>query len=174
MSRQIAWILLFAIVGSVRPALASLCEPQRPDAAQKPAATAPQPEGPPRFKWWLHPESKKELGLTEKQSRKIDEIWESTAPKQRDKYHELEKLEEALAATIKESTADEKTVAQQVERVEKLRAETAATRIVMIYKMYQLLTPEQRIKVDAIRARLDAERKQRDEERRRQGRIPKF
>jgi Spy/CpxP family protein refolding chaperone len=122
----------------------------------------------------LHPESKKELGLTDKQSRKIDEIWESTAPKQREKYHELEKLEEALAALIKESTADEKTVAQQVERVEKLRAETSATRIVMIYKMYQLLTPEQRIKVDAIRARLDAERKQREEERRRQGRVPKY
>ena len=46
-------------------------------------------------------------------------------------------------------------VAQQVEKVEKLRAENNATRTVMIYRMHLLLTPEQRVKVDAMRARME-------------------
>ena len=37
---------------------------------------APQDDGPPRWKWWLHADSRKELRLTEKQSKKIDEVWE--------------------------------------------------------------------------------------------------
>ena len=65
-------------------------------------------------------------------------------------------------------------VAQQVEKVEKLRAENNATRTVMIYRMQLLLNPEQRVKVDEMRARMDAERKKRqDEERKRQGRGDK-
>ena len=63
--------------------------------------------------------------------------------------------------TIKENIADVAIVAQQVEKVEKLRAENNATRTVMIYRMHLLLTPEQRVKVDAMRARMDAERKSR-------------
>ena len=117
-------------------------------------------EGPPRWKWWLHPETRKELRLTDQQSKKINEVWESTAPKLREKWHELEKLEDALAKTIKAYTADVAIVAQQVEKVEKLRAENNATRTVMIYRMHLLLNPEQRVKVDEMRARMDAERKQ--------------
>ena len=59
-------------------------------------------------------------------------------------------LEESLAKMINENTADVAIVAQQVEKVEKLRAEQRAARTVMIYRMRLLLTPEQRVKVDAI------------------------
>ena len=76
-------------------------------------------------------------------------------------------------ATIKAYSADQSIVAQQVEKVEKLRAENNATRTVMIYRMHLLLNPEQRVKVDEMRARMDAERKRQDEERKRQGRGDK-
>lgn len=164
------WVVLVALLGAAEATAAPLCEQQRGDG-RKPEISASQPDGPPRWKWWLHPESRKELGLSDKQSRKLDEIWESTAPRQRERFHELEKLEEALAQTIKENVADVTTVAQHVDKVEKLRAEYNATRTVMIYRMHLLLTPDQRVKVDAMRARMDAERKQRqEEERKRQGR----
>ena len=140
---------------------APLCEQQRGDAGKKPEAA--QQEGPPRWKWWLHPETRKELRLTDQQSKKVDEVWESTAPKLREKWHELEALEDALAKTIKAYTADVTTVTQQVEKVEKLRAENSATRTVMLYRMHLLLTPEQRVKVDEMRARMEEERKRRDQ-----------
>ena len=172
MSRHFAWVFLVAFLGSTGATAAPLCEQQRGDG-RKPDS-AQQEEGPPRWKWWLHPETRKELRLTDQQSKKINEVWESTAPKLREKWHELEKLEDELAATIKAYSADQSIVAQQVEKVEKLRAENNATRTVMIYRMQLLLNPEQRVKVDEMRARMDAERKQRqDEERKRQGRGDK-
>ncbi len=169
MSKHLAWVFLVTFLGSATATAAPVCEQQRGDAGKKPeasAAKAPeasQDDGPPRWKWWLHADSRKELSLSEKQSKKIDEVWESTAPKLREKWHDLEKLEEALAKTIKENIADVSIVAQQVEKVEKLRAENNATRTVMIYRMHLLLTPEQRVKVDAMRARADEERKRQNQ-----------
>ena len=158
-------------LGSTGASAAPLCEQQQRSEGRKPDAT--QEEGPPRWKWWLHPETRKELRLSDQQSKKINEVWESTAPKLREKWQELEKLEDGLAATIKAYSADQSIVAQQVEKVEKLRAENNATRTVMIYRMHLLLNPEQRVKVDEMRARMDAERKRREEERSRQGRGDK-
>ena len=163
MSRHFAWVFLVAFLGSADAGAADLCEQQRGDTGKKPEAAAPQEEGPPRWKWWLHPETRKELRLTDQQSKKINEVWESTAPKLRDKWHELEKLEDALAETIKAYTADVTIVAQQVEKVEKLRAENNATRTVMIYRMHLLLLPEQRVKVDEMRARMEEERKRQNQ-----------
>jgi Spy/CpxP family protein refolding chaperone len=182
MARHVTWVFLVAFLAAAGTAGAgSLCEHQQPprgdvgqrgEPGKKPDAA--QPDGPPRWKWWLHADSRKELGISDKQSRKIDEIWESYAPKQRERSHELEKLEQALAQTIRENVADVLVVAQQVEKVEKLRAEYNMNRTVMIYRIHLLLTPEQRTKVDELRARMEAERKRQDEERKRQGRGDKF
>jgi len=169
MSKHFAWVFLATFLGSTAATAATLCEQQRGDAGKKPQASAgtkpdsSQDDGPPRWKWWLHADTRKELRLTDSQSKKINEVWESTAPKLREKWHELENLEEALAKTIKENTADVAVVAQQVEKVEKLRADNNATHTVMIYRSYLLLTAEQRVKVDEIRARMDQERKRRNQ-----------
>jgi Spy/CpxP family protein refolding chaperone len=168
MTRYFASVFLLTLLGFTGAEGASLCEQQRGDDPKKAQAQA-TPEDIPRWKWWLHADSRRELKLTEQQSRKINEIWESTAPKQREKWHELEKLEDALAQTIKDSTADVAAVSAQVEKVERLRAEANATRTVMIYRMHLLLTPEQREKVDAMRKRMEEERRRQDEERKRQG-----
>lgn len=168
MARYVASVFLITLLGVAGAEGASLCEQQRGDDPKKPPAQAAT-EDIPRWKWWKHADSRKELKLTDQQSRKIDEIWNSTAPKQREKWHELEKLEDALAQTIKDSTADVAAVSALVEKVERLRAEANATRTVMIYRMHLLLTPDQREKVDAIRKRMEAERRRQDEDRKGQG-----
>ena len=173
MARYFAAILLLALLWNGAPAAAASCEQQRGQES-KGSSSGSHDNNIPRFKWWLHPETRKELRLTEAQSKKIDEIWEYTAPRLREQWEELQKLEEALARMFKENTADVATVAQQVERVERLRAENTATRTVMVYKMHLLLTPEQRPKLDAIRAKLEEERRQRQaEERKREGKSGK-
>jgi Spy/CpxP family protein refolding chaperone len=172
MTRNFASVFLLTLLCVGGADASSLCEQQRSDDPKKQSES--RGEDIPRWKWWLHADSRKELRLTDQQSRKINEIWESTAPKQRDKWHELEKLEQALAQTIKDGTADVAVVAQQVEKVEKLRAETNATRTVMIYRMHLLLTPEQREKVDAMRKRMEDERRRQDDERKRQGKGDRY
>jgi Spy/CpxP family protein refolding chaperone len=186
MTRHCASVFLLAWLCSSVAFASPLCDHQqqpRPDATKdtqkkddskktegKPDSN--RSDDPPRWKWWLNAESKKELGLKESQAKQIDQIFEAAMPKQRERWHELEQLDEALTKIIKENTADVATVTAQVEKVEKLRAEVTTARTVMIYRMHLLLTPEQRVKLDALRARLDEERKKQDEERKRQGQGP--
>jgi Spy/CpxP family protein refolding chaperone len=177
MARHFLWIFLAALLVPSAAGADAVCDQQqgqRGDAGKKPDTSQTQKaqdEGPPRWKWWLYPESRKEIRLTDQQSKKINEVWESTAPKLRDKWHELEQLEDALAKMMKEYNVDVATVAQQVEKVERLRAVNNATRTTMIYRMHLLLSAEQRVKVDEIRARLEAERKKQNEA---QGRDKKY
>ena len=159
MARYLAFLLALTLLAPARPAAAADCEQQQPrvgDSRDKPAG---QSDETPRWKWWKHADSRRELSLSDQQSKKIDEIWEATAPKLRATWQEVEKQQEALDKLFKENTADVSVVSQQVEKVEKLRAEHTAMRTVMIYRMHILLTPEQRVKVDAMRAKADAERK---------------
>jgi Spy/CpxP family protein refolding chaperone len=179
MARHFAWtfaaVFALAALGSAGAAAASVRDEQRSDAPKKVEPSEPQrgdgrrpdnsdQDGPPRWKWWLHPDTRRELKLTDQQSKKINEVWESTAPQLREKWHELEQLEESLAKTLKEYTAQVPAVTQQVEKIEKLRADNNATRTVMIYRMHLLLTPEQRVKVDEMRKRMDEERKRQNQD----------
>jgi Spy/CpxP family protein refolding chaperone len=172
MARHCAWVFLLMIVLAAASPAEARCELQRPEgkAEQKPDGRR---EDPPRWKWWLHPESRNDLRLTDKQVKKLDQIFEEFIPKQRERWHEIEKLDDQLAKVTKESTADVATFSLQIERLEKLRADERTARAVMIYQMRLLLNPEQRVKVDAIRARLDEDRRRQEEERKRQGKGDK-
>lgn len=110
----------------------------------------------------MNPDDRRELGITDQQSAAIEQIWASVAPQQREKWHELQRLQGELEQTLKAATMDPAAVAQQVEQVEKLRAAINGTRTIMLYRMSQVLTPDQRVKLEAHRAR-------REENRRRQG-----
>ena len=121
-------------------------------------------DGKDRWKWWLY--DRAELGITDKQSADIDRIFEETIPGQRAKREELERLEEALAVMLKENRAEVATVAQKVDRIESVRAELNKTRTVMLYRIHLLLTPEQRVKLERLRARRDEERRRNPDHRR--------
>ena len=114
-------------------------------------------QGRDRWKWWLY--DRAELGITDRQSAEIDKIFEETIPPQRAKREELERMEAALATLTTENKADVATVAQQVDRVENLRAEISKTRTVMLYRINLLLSPDQRTKVKALIEKRDAERR---------------
>ena len=72
------------------------------------------------------------------------------------------RLESALAVLVKENKADVSAVAQQVDKIESIRAELNKTRTVMLYQINRLLTAEQRVKLEKLRARRDAERAKRN------------
>jgi Spy/CpxP family protein refolding chaperone len=109
-----------------------------------------------RWKWWLY--DRAELQISDKQSADIDRLFETSIGPQRERRAELERLESALDQMVKEAKAEVATVAQQVEKVENLRAEMNKARMVLLYRINLLLTPEQRFKVERLRARRDAER----------------
>ena len=66
---------------------------------------------------------------------------------------ELEKQEAALSRLLTESNDDEAVVVRTIDRVEAARSALAKTRTLMLYRMHRLLSPDQRARLDAVRAR---------------------
>ena len=159
MSKQFAWMVLATLVTS--PALAGNQPQSKPPTETREAHQTRQqrPQDQNRWKWWLNPESRKEIGITDAQSTQIDQIFEAMFPAQRSKWRELQQLEESVSKLLKEHVADVATVSQQVERMEKLDAERRTLRTVMLYRMNLVLTPEQRLKLEAYHKRRDENRR---------------
>jgi Spy/CpxP family protein refolding chaperone len=115
-----------------------------------------------RGPWWKAAETRAELGISDKQSKDIDDIFQANLPSLKATKEELDKLDDAVASLIKEGTADISVVARQVGQAEQVRANLTTKRTVMLYRMHRLLTPEQRTKLNAMFARREAERRRND------------
>jgi Spy/CpxP family protein refolding chaperone len=168
MARHITWVV--ALVLTCVPLTASTGQDrgqQRSDKPQtsgkdnkdKPQAASNEPNERERWKWWLY--DRAELGITDQQSRDINQIWEANFPKLRETRQEMERAEDELSKTIKEHKADIATISLMIDRVESARSQHAKMRILMLYRIDQLLSAEQRAKVQALRARQEAARKDR-------------
>ena len=103
-------------------------------------------------RWWKSDAIAKELGLTADQAARIDQIWEATVPELRQDWEELDGLESKLSRMI-EANVDEATLARQIDRVETARANANKTRSLMLYRMRQVLTPDQRVLLKSIQKR---------------------
>jgi len=169
MARQTTWGLALLVTCMAAASGASAGAHQvRPAATQngakdtkdnKPKTPAPGPDERERWKWWLY--DRAELGINDQQSASINAIFESTLPKLRETRQELDRAEEEMARIIKEHKADLAVVSGQLDRLEGARSLHNKTRTLMLYRMHLLLSAEQRTKLEALRARRDAERRDR-------------
>jgi periplasmic protein CpxP/Spy len=112
--------------------------------AQTPAPTTPsraQPNG----AWWRSESYKRDLGLTNEQSARLDHIFNDVLPQLMEEANQLDEREGMLSRLI-ETNADEEKVAHQIDRVETMRSALNKDRQLMLVHMRQVLTPEQRVK----------------------------
>ncbi len=125
--------------------------------AQAPAAPAPQNgQSAPRFAWWRDEPYQRHLGLTSDQVTRLEAIWQAALPELRKGRDDLDRQEAELSRLI-ETNAEEAVVVRQVDKVEAIRAHLNKARTMVIWHHRQLLTPEQRVKLKAMRDR-DRER----------------
>jgi Spy/CpxP family protein refolding chaperone len=99
-------------------------------------------------KWWIEAESRAELGITDQQSAQLEEVWQRSLTKRAETRDRLEKAETILNKLVLEA-ADEAAVIAQLDKVEATRSEANKARVLLLYRMNRVLTPEQRAKVDA-------------------------
>src|SRR5262245_40223629 len=130
-------------------------QPPQQRGSQPPAQPPTQPAGDnkggdhkPPPKWWIDPQLRAELGITDAQSAAVEDVWQKSVQKLRDGRAQLEKQEDLLSQMIKDDAA-EAAVMAQIDRVENMRADLSKARALMIYRMNKVLTPEQRAKVKA-------------------------
>lgn len=172
MARQTIWVLALLVTCApagrlsasasagqqVRPAAPAAAKDNKDnkDKDRDKDKAEPKPDERERWKWWLY--DRAELGISDQQSKDINAIFESTLPKLRETRQELDKAEDDMARIIKEHKADLAVVSGQLDRLESARSQHNKTRTLMLYRMHLLLSPEQRTKLEALRARRDADR----------------
>ena len=169
MARQITWAFAALMFLATSGRAAELCEATQ-QRAGAPATAKPgdksvqdlkgQKDGAHQGpkKWWIDPELRSQLAITDQQSHAVEQVWQKSRPKLREAWEQLDKLEDALTQMLARNDSDEAAVIAQIDRVETARAEHAKLRTLMIYRMHNMLKADQRAKVKAIMERRDDRR----------------
>jgi Spy/CpxP family protein refolding chaperone len=129
-------------------------------AAGTAAQTLPGPEA--SDEWWKSEPVRKELGLTRGQSMRIGRVFQAMQPKLLQERERLDQLEARLSHLITVNAGEAKVV-RHVDLVETLRTSMRKERTVMLLHMRQVLTPEQREKMNAMHDRWTEEQKARQQ-----------
>jgi Spy/CpxP family protein refolding chaperone len=101
------------------------------------------------FPWWRDAQFQRDLALTADQSARIDAIFQEAIAKLRQKKQDLDQQEEELSRMIA-ANADETLVTKQVDKVETVRAHMNKMRTLMLLHERQVLTPDQRVKLNKL------------------------
>jgi Spy/CpxP family protein refolding chaperone len=101
------------------------------------------------FPWWRDAQFQKELTLSSEQSSRIDGIFQATMPSLRHKKEELDQQEAELSRLIA-ANADEPAVTRQVDKVEAIRSHLNKARTLLLLHIRQVLTPDQRAKLNKL------------------------
>src|SRR5580765_3100666 len=110
------------------------------------------------FARWKDPQFQRELALSPDQSAKIDAIFQAAISQLRPKKEELDKQEELLSQQIV-AGADEALVTRQVDKVEAIRSHMNKMRTLMLLKERQILSPDQRVKLNKLHEQWERDHK---------------
>jgi Spy/CpxP family protein refolding chaperone len=112
------------------------------------------------FKWWQSDKFKTDLSLMPDQVNRLETTFQDLLPRMTAEKKELDRLETMLSQTIAAGTATEADVMKEADVVEAARNALGRTRTLMFYRMHRILTPEQRVKMNALHDKWEAERRQ--------------
>jgi Spy/CpxP family protein refolding chaperone len=111
-------------------------------------------------KWWQSEKFTRELGLTQEQSRRLEEIFQAALPTLRTQNKALTKAETELEALVERG--GDQAVMEHLNHVESARAELNKTRTLMLLRMRKVLTTDQWAKFTALHQAIERERLQRE------------
>ena len=108
--------------------------------------------------WWNDPVVRKEIGLSVERARAIDDIYKKRVNELTPMADELDRQRTELDKMTKAATVDFDTYQFQVLKVESLRSRLNESRIMLLYRIYKQLQPEQNKKLRDLWDRQAAER----------------
>jgi Spy/CpxP family protein refolding chaperone len=121
---------------------------------QGPAGLMPRGQGRTEFLWWNDDAIKKELGLTSTQVARINDIYQKRLADVRPFADELTKQQAELDRMVADRKVDETVISLQAARVEAWRSPINQSRIVMLYRIYRVLTVKQNEQLRLVLERL--------------------
>lgn len=152
MARYSAWALAALLMLPAYGRAGEICaqQQQQPQQQQAPDAKNGRGDGhqrPPH--WWIDPQRRQQLSITDAQSKSIEDIWQKSLPDLRKLREQLMALQDQVSRMIDDG-APEASVTAQIEQTENVRAQANKARTLMIYRMNKVLNADQRAKVKAI------------------------
>lgn len=101
------------------------------------------------FPWWQDAQFQHDLGLSADQTTKIEVVFRSAITELRQKNDDLKRNEDELSRLIATGT-DESVVVKQIEKVEAIRSHMNKMRTLMLFHERQVLTPDQRVRLNKL------------------------
>lgn len=112
----------------------------------------------PPYRWWATEKYKQELKLTAEQSADIEQIVQGSMARLKGDKEDLDRAQSDFRAVMQRSSASERELLKAAERLEMARYSISKERTTMIVRIHSILTPGQRLGLDAIAKRHEAER----------------
>jgi periplasmic protein CpxP/Spy len=115
----------------------------------------------PEHRWWDNPRIAQQIGLTDDQKKKMDEILQQHRLQLIDLHAALEKQEVLLRPMLGADQLDESKVLSQIDAIAQARAELEKANARMLFGIRKVLTPDQWKKLQTIVRAHAAEREHR-------------
>jgi Spy/CpxP family protein refolding chaperone len=109
-----------------------------------------------KAKWWRSPELRAEFAITDAQSTELDRIFHSFYASLKSGMEDVDRYHKDVSKIMAEGSSSEVDVLHAIDKLEAAKASLARTRMLMLYRMYRVLSPEQRIKVKRYQEQKDA------------------
>lgn len=128
----------------------------RSDKADKIDPKAAEAAAKAKAKWWRSPELRAEFAITDAQSTELDRIFHSFYASLKSGMADVDRYHKDVSKIMSEGSSSEVDVLHAIDKLEAAKASLARTRMLMLYRMYRVLSPEQRIKVKRYQEQKDA------------------
>ena len=158
MRTRILTAVFICCAAAIGLAQAQRVQGQDPNRGSAPDNHDSRPSPRPPFKWWAIDKYKQELRLTTDQSNEIEKIFQASMDRLRVDKDDLDRAQTSFSQLMEKSSAGEREFARAVDQLELARYNVSKERTMMLVRIHNILTPEQRKGLDAIRKRNDAER----------------
>ncbi|MGE5444682.1 MAG: Spy/CpxP family protein refolding chaperone [Ignavibacteriales bacterium] len=104
-------------------------------------------------KWWKHPNIAKELELTNDQQNRIEAIFSSYRPQMIELDSKLKEKEGKLRDTRRNPNSTREEISRLNDEVEGIRGNMRKVRVDMFLQIRDVLTPQQRTKLEEIKSK---------------------
>ncbi len=128
----------------------------RTDKSEKIDPKAAEAAAKAKAKWWRNPELRAEFAITDAQSTELDRIFHSFYASLKSGMADVDRYHKDVSKIMAEGSSSEVDVLHAIDKLEAAKASLARTRMLMLYRMYRVLSPDQRIKVKRYHEHKDA------------------
>jgi Spy/CpxP family protein refolding chaperone len=109
-----------------------------------------------KAKWWRSPALRAEFAITDAQSTELDHIFHSFYASLKSGMEDVDRYHKDVSKIMAEGSSSEVDVLHAIDKLEAAKASLARTRMLMLYRMYRVLSPDQRVKVKRYHEQKDA------------------